>query len=291
MGPSSKVLLFYIIFVLKTIAMSTNNDYILGTDREELYRLGIQHQIWASEAHYGWKEAGFTQGNTILDLGCGPGFCAKELGFIVGPKGKVIAVDKSKPYIDYLDKTAALHGLNIQTINTDFADLRLESNSLDGAYCRWAMAWQTQVPPILKKVLDALKPGGVFVLHEYYDWTTHQTSPSLPNIKKAIAACHKSFEDAGGDISIGRKLPMILSELGAEVRYIRPMTKISTPDKLSWQWPRSFYEVYFPKIVDMGHITNSEMYAAFAELEKIEQTPGASLFCPMMVEVAVEKKI
>jgi hypothetical protein len=55
--------------------MSEQNTYILGTDQEELTRLKIQHMVWLSEAKRGWDLAGFKIGQTILDLGCGPGYC------------------------------------------------------------------------------------------------------------------------------------------------------------------------------------------------------------------------
>jgi len=51
------------------------NAYILGTEREELHRLGLQHQVWASEAREAWKLAEIGHGQRVLDLGCGPGFC------------------------------------------------------------------------------------------------------------------------------------------------------------------------------------------------------------------------
>ena len=73
-----------------------SNAYILGTELAELHRLGLQHQVWAEEACKGWDLAGFTDGQTLLDLGCGPGYCTTELAFIVGEKGKVYGVDKSK---------------------------------------------------------------------------------------------------------------------------------------------------------------------------------------------------
>ena len=85
-----------------------NNAYILGTDIEELQRLGLQHQVWASEAQQGWRNAGFSKGMTILDLGSGPGFCSRELAKIVGHSGKVIAVDKSEAYINYIEESNKL---------------------------------------------------------------------------------------------------------------------------------------------------------------------------------------
>ncbi|NND63403.1 MAG: SAM-dependent methyltransferase, partial [Flavobacteriaceae bacterium] len=44
--------------------MKENNAYILGTDTEELHRLGIQHQVWAEEAQHGWNLAQFKAGET-----------------------------------------------------------------------------------------------------------------------------------------------------------------------------------------------------------------------------------
>lgn len=42
------------------------NAYILGTDIEEMNRLGLKHQVWASEAQHGWHKAGFTEGMTLM---------------------------------------------------------------------------------------------------------------------------------------------------------------------------------------------------------------------------------
>ena len=74
--------------IMKSTIKKQNNSlaeskaYILGTDSEELFRLGVQHQVWAEEAQKGWRLANFSAGQTLLDLGCGPGYCTKELAFI-----------------------------------------------------------------------------------------------------------------------------------------------------------------------------------------------------------------
>ena len=79
--------------------MEDSNAYILGTDKEELNRLELQHSIWSSESHAGWKTAGFKTGDSLLDLGCGPGSCSVELAKIVGPEGRVIGIDLSLIHI------------------------------------------------------------------------------------------------------------------------------------------------------------------------------------------------
>ncbi|MFK7774621.1 MAG: methyltransferase domain-containing protein [Saprospiraceae bacterium] len=266
------------------------NAYILGTDEQELYRLGLQHQVWASEAQEGWKLAQFSAGQTILDLGCGPGFCTKELAFITGPTGKVIGIDLSESYIKYLNKTAELHHLNIEGIVTDFNEMKLEEASLDGMYCRWALAWLPNPKEILAKVLHALKPGGRMVIHEYYDWSTFQTEPNFPSLTKAIKAALKSFKDSESEIDIGRELPRLAEELGINILSIRPMAKLATPKDATWQWPRSFFYSYFPRLIEAGYLTQDEASAALAAFDELENKNGATIFCPMMIEIVAEKK-
>jgi len=265
------------------------NAYILGTDEQELYRLGLQHQVWASEAQKGWNLAQFSSGQTILDLGCGPGFCSKELAFLTGPKGKIIGIDRSKNYIDYLNKTAQLHHLNIKGIVADFNYMNLEDESLDGRYCRWALAWLPNPADILSKVVKALKPGGRMVIHEYYDWSTFQVEPNTPPLTKAIKAALKSFKDSESEIDIGRELPKLAEELGMNILNLRPMAKLATPKDAIWQWPKSFFFSYLPKLIETGYLSQNEVSTALASFNELENQNGVTIFCPMMTEIIIEK--
>lgn len=270
--------------------MKEQNAYILGTDKEELHRLGLQHQVWASEAQKGWELAGFKAGQTLLDLGCGPGFCTKELALIAGASGKVIAVDKSEQFIDFLNGIKQQYNLNIDAIASDFDTMRLDTEGLDGAYCRWAMAWIPNPKEILEKVKKALRPEGKLVIHEYYDWSTHQLEPSSTVLDKAISACLQSFKDQDSEIDIGRKLPIMLDALGFKVTSTRLMPKLGRPDNLVWQWPKSFYYSYFPRLVNSGYLTKTEVSQAITDLKDLEKNVMTTLFCPMMIEVIAEKQ-
>jgi len=269
--------------------MKEQNEYILGTDKEELHRLGLQHQVWASEAHKGWETAGFTAGQTLLDLGCGPGFCTKELAFVVGNSGKVIGIDRSKHFIEFLKQINAQYGLEIDAIQADFNNMVLEPNSLDGMYCRWAMAWIPNVKEVLNNVKKALKPGGKMVLHEYYDWQTHRTEPHKEGINKAIAACLKSFKEQEGEIDIGRELIQICDDIGMKVTSKRLMSKLATPDNFAWHWPKSFYYSYFPRLVDAGYLTPTDVQQALNDQAELECNKNATIFCPVLIEIIAEK--
>lgn len=269
--------------------MAEENAYILGTDSEELFRLGVQHQVWASEAQRGWGIAGFTAGQTLLDLGCGPGFCTKEMALITGKSGRVIGIDKSVAYINFLNDIKDTYGLNIDGHAVDFNQMQLEDNSLDGAYCRWAMAWISNPEEIIQKVYKALKPGGRFVFHEYFHWMTHLTVPSYENLSACIKGCFDSFEDFDGSINIGRNLPEICVNSGFTLFHTRPMAKTARVNDLAWQWPITFYKTYFNKLIDMKYVTQEQVSLAFEELEDLSSRPDGLICCPLMIEIIVEK--
>ncbi len=271
--------------------MSQNeaNEYILGTEREELKRLGLQHQVWDAEARKGWEIAEVGPGQTILDLGAGPGYCTFELAYIAGPLGKVIAVDKSKNYIDFINKQNDLHGLNIETMHCNFDEMELKPNSLDVVYCRWALAWVPNPEEVLEKLEKALVPGGTLIFQEYYDWSTFQIEPSYPMLEKGIKAILQSFYDSPGNINVGKELPGFCYDLGLEVFSIRPMTKLVTPDQFEWQWPATFLNIYMPKVAGSDALTQHELKQALEEFRDLSLDDAATLLCPQMVEVIAVK--
>lgn len=269
--------------------MSEDGAYILGTERAELHRLGYQHQVWSSEARKGWEIAEFSQGQTILDLGCGPGFCTQELAYIVGHDGKVIGVDKSKLYIDFLENINKVHNLSIETHCCDFNDLHLNEQTLDGIYCRWAMAWISNPDEIINKTAAYLKSGGVVVMQEYYDWSTFQIEPNLSGLSKGIKAALQSLLDQEGEINIGRRLPSIFYNAGLEVISTRLMPKLALPEDLNWYWPKTFLNIYLPKLVAGGFITKEEVEEALDQFDELEYINGATIHCPQMIEVVAVK--
>ena len=270
--------------------MEDSNAYILGTDKEELNRLELQHSIWSSESHVGWKTAGFKIGDSLLDLGCGPGSCSVELAKIVGPEGRVIGIDRSKSFIRYLDAFQKERNLPIDAIHAEFDDMELQPNSLNGMYARWALAWVPNPKDVIEKVMTALKPGSKLVFHEYYNWSTHSVFPEHPTIKHCIDSALKSFQDSDSEIDVGAYIPQYLDQLGASIQSTRLMTKLAEPGTDVWKWPTTFYKSYFPRLVEMGYLKKEMIDQAFSELKIIEALPYARLACPMMIEIIAEKR-
>ena len=268
--------------------MTDSNAYILGTDKEELKRLELQHRVWASESRKGWSNAEFHKGQTILDLGCGPGSCSLELAQIVGYSGKILALDRSESFIAYLDAHVKKLNLPVEPILSDFDSMDSKINSFDGMYCRWALAWVPNPKEIIGKIVQALKPGGRMVFHEYFDWSTHHIYPETKNLMKGITAALKSFKDSDSEIDVGAYIPEYLDSYGAKIVSTRLMPKLAIPNTDEWRWPTTFYKSYFPRLIEMGYLSPSIASNAFNELDELEKMQYARLACPLMIEIVAE---
>ena len=145
--------------------MTEKDEYILGTDRSELERLGFQHKAWIRQAYRLWEIAGIGTGQSVLDLGSGPGFTSFELAHVVGPKGRVIARDMSAQFIEYLGNEARRLGhAQVEPSLGAVEDLELEAASIDAAYARWLFCWLPDPAAAIGRVAACLKPGGSLVI-------------------------------------------------------------------------------------------------------------------------------
>lgn len=265
-----------------------DTEYILGTEKEEIHRLGIQHQVWSSEARKGWEIAEFASGQRILDLACGPGFSTMELAYLVGESGSVTGVDLSPVFIQFLKAQAELHGLSIEGIASSFEEMELRDSYYDGVNCRWGLPWVKNPEEIIKKVVKSMAPGGVFVSHEYYHWQTFTMEPHFPGLSHGLQKAFDSMNEYGAGMDIGRRLPAIFERAGLDVISVRPMNKLALPEESTWDWPKSFFEIYFPKLVP-EFLSEEELDEALGDFYDLENTPGASILCPSMVEVVAAK--
>src|ERR1700722_7282652 len=118
--------------------MKMEQDYVLGTNDEEVSRLGLQHRAWLPCTSAAWHDAGICAGQTGLEIGCGPGYATLDLAELVGSSGRVVAVDKSDRFLSTLDRERCRRGLdNIVTHNVDFDGGELPPVTADAAWCRW----------------------------------------------------------------------------------------------------------------------------------------------------------
>src|SRR5690349_14788469 len=122
--------------------LMSDRDYVLGTHDAEIERLGFQHRVWQTRAIESWRRAGIGLTQTIVDIGAGPGYAAVDLAEIVGAEGRVIAVERSRRFLDALAERARQRGLqNITSIEADVVEAAFGDGIADAAWCRWVLSF------------------------------------------------------------------------------------------------------------------------------------------------------
>lgn len=276
------------------MSTGTDRDYILGTHDAEIARLGLQHRVWRPRVLDAWRRAGFTIGQTILDVGCGPGHATVELAEIVGPAGRVVAIDRSRRFLDTLQETARSRGLaHIDTRELDLHDSELPPDLTalcDAAWSRWVFAFVRDPREALSRVVRALRAGGVIVLHEYFDYGTWRVAPGVPEIDEFVSKIMHGWRADGGEPDIALYLPRWLGELGFDIRSLQPIVEVVPPGSYVWHWPKSFLEIGLKRFVDLGHISADRAEAITRAVAAAETTPHTYMITPAVLEIIAVKK-
>ena len=271
--------------------MTHDRDYVLGTHDQEIARLALQHRVWRARALDAWRRAGFTVGQTLLDIGCGPGYATLDLAEIVGPSGRVIAMDRSRRFLDALEAARAPRGLdNIQAHELDLDEADLPAAGADGAWARWVFAFVRRPRELLARVRGALKRGGALVLHEYFDYTTWRLAPRSAPIEEFVRAVMESWRESGGEPDIGLDLPRWLEELGFENRSLRPIIDVIPASDFLWQWPKAFIDVGLRRLVELGRMDAQRAKVVTEGFAAAEAAPGTLMVTPAVLEIIAVRR-
>jgi ubiquinone/menaquinone biosynthesis C-methylase UbiE len=272
--------------------MSTTppKEYVLGTSDAELQRLGLQHKLWSAQALALWERAGFAPGQTIIDLGCGPGFATFDLAVLLGSTGRVIAVDESPRFLEHLRTELARRGLhNVETVESDVQKLSLPESTADGAYARWVLCFLKEPESAIAGVARALRRGGVFAIQDYFNYEALSLAPRSRIMTRVVRAVGESWRARGGDPDFVGRLPALCARSGLVVREIRPLLRVARPGSLLWEWPTTFFRNFVPVLVQNGFLTAAEQQEFEQEWANRTRDPNTFWFAPPVFDVIAEK--
>jgi SAM-dependent methyltransferase len=242
--------------------------YPLGTDRIELERLHLQHQLWSDAAHALWKRAAIQPGARVLDLGAGPGAATLDLAQLVTAQGRVLAVDESQAFIDFIRSEAQARGLS--QVEAQIADVQGftagDPGTFDAAYARWVLCFVPQPDAVIRSAARALRPGGTLCVHDYFNYTAMTPAPRRESYAQVVAATAKSWRDNGGDPDIVGRLPGLLHEHGLVLEHLDVHQRLARPGDTMWHWTLTWWRSYTPKLVKMGLITQAQEQAFHADV-------------------------
>jgi len=100
-------------------------------------------------------------GQTVLDLGSGPGLDSLLAARRVGPSGKVIGVDLCQEMVEKARRNAELLGLsNVEFLNTGIEKLPVPDGSVDVVISNGVFNLCPDKPGVLAETFRVLRPGG-----------------------------------------------------------------------------------------------------------------------------------
>jgi len=274
------------------MSLKKRQRYLLADrEDEELKRLDFQHQVWLEETATVWKRAGFGSGQTLLDLGSGPGSMSLDLAKLVGPEGHLIALDSSERFIERLKARAAREGYgNITARVADVHQPELKGESLDGAIARWVLMFCADPGGVVKQVARALKPGGVFAVMEYFQFRSMTLWPRGDAFERVYRAVHELIQRHGGDPDIGGSIPQLIAEHGLHMVDLHPVFRTGRPGTLLWEWLEMTGKNH-GNLVEAGLLTEGELQEYYRDWTEHTRNPNAFFTAPpLLATVAVKPR-
>jgi SAM-dependent methyltransferase len=270
--------------------MAEEREYVLGTHDVEVRRLALQHRVWRERSHHAWRRAGFAAGQSILDLGCGPGFASLDLAVLAGPAGRVTAIDQSARFLGQLQDMAREHGRsNLTTLELDLDAADGALPAADAAWARWVFAFVRDPRRLVQRLADALPRGGVLAIHEYFDYAAWRVSPREPDFEGFVAEVIGSWRAAGGEPDIGLDLPRWLEDAGFELQPLRTHVDLVAPGSDGWHWLAAFVQSGIDRLASLGTVAPARAEAMRRAHQRAVANPQSLMVTPAVLEIVARR--
>jgi hypothetical protein len=138
-------------------------------------------------------------------------------------------------------------------------------------------------------LVDAVRPGGALVFHEYIDYQTWKLAPEAPNFERFVQEVTDSWRGAGGEPDVGRVLPAWLTEMGLKLESFRPYVDIVSKDDNIWRWPIGFFDIHIDRLLELNRITPQLAQDMRDEFARVSQKPGTLMVTPLVIEIIARK--
>jgi SAM-dependent methyltransferase len=217
---------------------------------------------------------GVGPGKRCLEVGAGSGSVARWLAARVAPGGTVTATDLETDFLE--SEAAGLPGLEVLRHDVTAAKLPY---GYDVVHARWLLEWLPDRRAALRRMVSALRPGGVLLVEEP-DFVTI-FGAGEPSVRHVFIAAMRYLEATSPiDVEYGRQAMDDLAAVGlvnVEAEGRCPIVRGGSP--LAAAFLRLTLEKLRGSVLAAGAVTEEEFAQAVAAL----QDPGITVVAPMTV--------
>ena len=171
-------------------------DYEPGHADYEVRRQRLQAVLMQPMTEWLLHNLGLREGQTVLDIGCGPGDVSLLAAERVGRSGRVIGIDLASRAVDAARHRAQAAGLdNVEFHVGSENDLQAFAG-VDLIIGRLVLIHQSDPATFLRTLAAKARPGGMIAFHEHAGTTPPCSRPPLPMFDEAMTTITNCFQSA-----------------------------------------------------------------------------------------------
>ena len=145
--------------------------------------------------------SGLERGQKAIDVGAGTGAVARTMAQLVGPRGRVVALDRSEDRLRHGRALAGRFGQRLSFVRGDLHRLPFPSGAFDFAWCRFVFEYLDRPERALRELTRIVRPGGKVVVGDL-DGNGVFHDPIAPafarDLRKLQAALRGAFDPYAG---------------------------------------------------------------------------------------------
>jgi SAM-dependent methyltransferase len=248
---------------------STEGRYALGRTPQEYERLRMQARVWEVPTGRLLDQAGLAPGGRCLDAGCGPGETMRLMAHRVGPTGQVIGIDIDPGLGAHAQAT--LHEAGHRQCRVYAGDLTADGpvpgGGFDVVFARLLLFHLPQRAAVLRRLWEAVAPGGRLVVQDY-DLRTASVTPTLASVDEVGRVINAAFGAAGCDIHVGTRLPALFVEAGVGAPDGTDVTGRAEPLATTANMFEAVYRSLLPVALAHGITTEEQAETTLATLAR-----------------------
>ncbi|MFI9270566.1 methyltransferase domain-containing protein [Kitasatospora sp. NPDC052896] len=200
------------------------------------------HRTRTAANSAGYLLAELRPGQAVLDVGCGAGTITADLAELVGPEGRVVAVDSSAEVLAQAAAHAAGRGLrNIRFEVADAGELPFTGGEFDVVHAHQVLQHVADPVAVLREMRRVVAPDGAVAARDA-DYAAMTWYPELPELAAWLDLYRQTARANGGEPDAGRRLLAWAHAAGfAEVRASSSSWTFASPGERLW-WGESWAE-------------------------------------------------
>lgn len=258
--------------------------YVLDGGSPEVERLRIQSLALEPAVESLLDEVGVSDGESALDLACGPVGLLRPLSVRVGPQGRVVGLDLDPAEVSAARDHVRKMGLsNVTVVEGDAFHTGFDANSFDVVHARFLIAPVGRAHDLLTEMVRVAKPGGLIIMEEPDSsaWNCYPPSAGFSQLKDVIREC---FRLGGSNFDAGPGLFALLH--GGGLGQVRTRG-VAVPLYDAHPFMRStaqFATSLRRRILENRLMTESELELAVADVEKAVSRPETWMLSFLVIQ-------